>query len=75
MNFLGTPLKVGIAVAALGVAGFSAAGPPFLTDDPEPVELRHWEAYLFATHDVTRDTAQIEGPAFELNVGAAPELQ
>ena len=22
------------------------AGPPFVTDDPEPVEYRHWEIYL-----------------------------
>jgi len=24
----------------------SSAGPPFQTDDPEPVEYRHWEVYL-----------------------------
>jgi hypothetical protein len=22
------------------------AGPPYVTDDPEPVEYRHWEVYL-----------------------------
>jgi hypothetical protein len=27
------------------------AGPPFLTDDPEPVPWRHYEAYLFSTVD------------------------
>jgi hypothetical protein len=26
-----------------------AAGPPFLTDDPEPVPFRHYEAYVFGT--------------------------
>ncbi len=30
----------------------SQAGPPFLTDDPEPVELNHWEVYLFGQGDV-----------------------
>ena len=24
------------------------AGPPFLTDAPEPVDYQKWEAYLFA---------------------------
>jgi hypothetical protein len=33
-----------LALLALGTAGGAAvAGPPFLTDDPEPVELRHAE--------------------------------
>ena len=27
------------------------AGPPFLTDDPEPVDYQHWEAYLFTLGD------------------------
>ena len=30
------------------------AGPPFLTDDPEPVPFKHWEFYLFSTLDATR---------------------
>ena len=30
------------------------AGPPFLTDDPEPVEYRHWEVYLAATYERTK---------------------
>jgi hypothetical protein len=24
------------------------AGPPFITDDPEPVDLGHWEVYAFS---------------------------
>ncbi|MBU6296994.1 MAG: hypothetical protein KGJ79_03460 [Alphaproteobacteria bacterium] len=24
------------------------AGPPFITDDPEPVDLHHWEVYAFS---------------------------
>ena len=27
------------------------AGPPFITDDPEPVDLKHWEVYLFGTYE------------------------
>ncbi len=39
---------------ALGAAGLlmlsrpALAGPPFVTDDPEPVELGHWEVYGFS---------------------------
>jgi hypothetical protein len=51
------------------------AGPPFLTDDPEPVEFKHYELYLFGTVDSTRKSTNGTGPAFEFNVGAAPNLQ
>ncbi len=51
------------------------AGPPFLTDDPEPVPFKHWEAYLFSTLDATPGQTDASGPAFEFNVGALPNLQ
>jgi hypothetical protein len=51
------------------------AGPPFLTDDPEPVDLHHWEAYLFATGDRTSDGGTVNGPAAELNYGVLPDMQ
>jgi hypothetical protein len=64
--FLGT-------VSVFMEAGF--AGPPFLTDDPEPVDFKHWEAYLFSTADATNKQTDATGPAFEFNVGALPNLQ
>ena len=63
------------ALLALAAAAPAAGGPPFLTDDPEPVELKHWEAYLFAAYDSARNATAIDGPAFEVNYGAAPGLQ
>jgi len=51
------------------------AGPPFLTDDPEPVPFKHWEVYLFSTVDATRRCISGTGPACEFNVGALPNLQ
>ncbi len=53
----------------------AVGGPPFLTDDPQPVDYRHWEAYIFSTYDRPHGTTDIQGPAFEFNYGAAPELQ
>jgi hypothetical protein len=64
-----------LGIALILVARSAQAGPPFRTDDPEPVELGHWEVYAFsaATH-VSGDTAGIL-PGIEINYGAAPDLQ
>jgi hypothetical protein len=51
------------------------AGPPFLTDDPEPVDLHHWEFYVFGAGDRTADVNAISAPALEFNYGVAPETQ
>ena len=51
------------------------AGPPFFTDDPQPVDYKHQEAYVFSTLDKTNDSKTVQGPAVEYNLGAAPNLQ
>jgi hypothetical protein len=51
------------------------AGPPFQTDDPEPVDFRHYEFYQFGTVSSTPVETDPTGPAFEFNWGAAPNLQ
>jgi len=51
------------------------AGPPFRTDDPEPVEYRHWEFYVFSAATHVRGDTSGTLPGFELNYGAAPDLQ
>ena len=53
----------------------SFAGPPFLTDDPEPVDYQHWEAYLFSLGDLSGGRYSIEGPAVEVNYGVLPDTQ
>jgi hypothetical protein len=58
-------------ISALGLR----AGPPFLTDDPEPVDLNHWEFYVFGQGDRTAEGNSISGPAIELNYGIAPNIQ
>jgi hypothetical protein len=50
------------------------AGPPFLTDDPQPIDYRHWESYLFTTQDVTSSGNAVNLPAIETNYGPAPNL-
>jgi hypothetical protein len=51
------------------------SGPPFLTDDPEPVEYRHWEFYVASQHVKTADGWSGTAPHFEVNYGAIPNLQ
>jgi hypothetical protein len=57
------------------VTALTLAGPPFLTDDPEPVEYQHWEAYIFGQGDHASSSYTINGPAVELNYGVLPDTQ
>jgi hypothetical protein len=51
------------------------AGPPYDTDDPEPVEFRHWEFYS-ASHIINDDAGwNATVMHFEINYGVAPDLQ
>jgi hypothetical protein len=70
-------VKILLLAAGLNLisAARSLAGPPFLTDDPVPVEYQHWETYIFANGDHTSDGYTINGPAMELNYGVLPDTQ
>ena len=57
------------------LAGSAFPGPPFVTDDPEPVEYRHWEIYLASEHAKDKDGWSGTAPHFEANYGALPNLQ
>lgn len=50
------------------------AGPPFQTDDPEPIEFRNFEFYTFASADGTAVAMNTAGPAVEFNWGALPNV-
>ena len=63
------------AFAAVMVSAPAWAGPPFITDDPEPVDLGHWEIYGFSAGAIGRSDASGFGAAVEVNYGAAPNLQ
>jgi hypothetical protein len=50
------------------------AGPPYLTDDPEPTDYKHFEIYTFNNGTVTSgDTGGETG--IDFNYGGAPNLQ
>jgi hypothetical protein len=68
-----------MTLAAIGVmvslfAGQAVAGPPYLTDDPQPTDFGHWEIYNFVQGAMGPDSLSGEG-GVDLNYGAAQNLQ
>jgi hypothetical protein len=60
-----------LAILAM-VSPAGLAGPPFQTDDPEPIDFRNYEFYSFASSDGTLRETDTLGPALEFNWGALP---
>jgi hypothetical protein len=58
-----------------GASTLWAQGPPFQTDDPVPVDLHHYEFYIFGSADGTPAEFDLTGPALEFNWGAIPRVQ
>jgi hypothetical protein len=59
----------------LATARLWAQGPPFQTDDPVPVDFRHYEFYIFGAMDGTPVEIDSTGPAVEFNWGVIPGVQ
>lgn len=51
------------------------AGPPFLTDDPEPVGFRNWEYYVSSMSTFRPHNWSGTAPHFEVNYGVIPDVQ
>src|ERR1022692_2533606 len=67
-----TPLYPVFAIFLGSAIGL--AGPPFQTDDPEPIEYKNYEFYTFANSDGTGVETDTVGPAVEFNWGALPNV-
>ncbi len=74
--------RLGVALTAALISLIASttahAGPPFQTDDPDPVEFRHFEMYAFELSDGTGKNAggtALEAPAYEVNYGVVPNVQ
>ena len=66
-------MRAGLALA-VSLAGPACAGPPYVTDDPEPTRTGGWENYAFVSGvNTPGETAGEAG--VELNYGGAPDLQ
>jgi hypothetical protein len=68
-------LPLGLALALALRVSEVAAGPPYVTDDPEPVERSHWELYLASQTSKSADGWSATLPHVEVNFGAATDLQ
>ena len=65
---------VAAAVLALAWATPALAGPPYLTDDPDPTDTGHYEIYAFS--DGLFASNDYEGVAgVDLNYGPVPDVQ
>ncbi|HUA08222.1 MAG TPA: hypothetical protein VMA98_03040 [Candidatus Acidoferrales bacterium] len=51
------------------------AGPPYQTDDPEPVAYRHFEIYVGTQEENSADGLEADVPFFEFNYGPLPNVQ
>lgn len=68
------PSSFAIAIVAFVVAVPAVAGPPFITDDPEPTDTGHWEIYAFG--EGQGEGASMDGDAgLDLNYGAVRDVQ
>lgn len=67
------PFIVAMAAALMPSAAY--AGPPFLTDDPEPTGTGHWEIYAPLIEGSGKGADYDGSMGIELNYGAAPGLQ
>lgn len=63
-----------IALVLGALARPALAGPPYISDDPEPTDYTHFEIYSFNLGTATRSgTSGLSG--IDFNYGAAPDLQ
>jgi hypothetical protein len=65
---------VGIAIALLAVPQAALAGPPYITDDPMPTDLHHWEIYAYSDNGFLH--REMEGESgLDMNYGLAKHTQ
>lgn len=73
---LGARCKAIVAVASLALiwATPALAGPPYITDDPDPTELGKWEVYAFAD-GVFEEHNYDGGAGLDVNYGVIDNVQ
>jgi hypothetical protein len=72
------PIAVARVGALLGVGlafGTASAGPPFVTDDPEPVDFQHFEINIAGIGNFTAAGRQGVLPGIDANYGLVEDVQ
>lgn len=68
-------LLTAATLSALVLSSPAVAGPPFITDDPEPVDYQHAEINFFSQATATRSGTSGIMPGIDANYGLAPDWQ
>ena len=69
-------LRLGSLILSILVAPRSVdAGPPFVTDDPEPVAYQHVELDFFTQGTRTNNGTEGVAPGLDANYGIAPDIE
>ena len=63
------------ALASLVAPTIAVAGPPFLTDDPEPTDTGHWEIYAPLLESEGSSAAFSGTVGAEINYGPVKDVQ
>src|SRR5438552_10220242 len=63
-----------VSIACLLAIDFTRAGPPFVTDDPEPPPPGGWEINIPFILERTPGRTEMDAPLFDLNYGL-PNVQ
>ena len=71
---MGRIRRTAVAALALAWAAPAFAGPPYITDDPDPTELGHWEVYAF-TDGIFQQGEYDGGAGLDLNYGLVADVQ
>ena len=66
--------RAAIAVLAL-LSSPAIAGPPYITDDPEPVDYQRWEFYAFSQGGRANGETSGVAPSCDCNYGILPDVQ
>ena len=64
-----------LAVCAVLAPVAAYAGPPYVTDDPEPTDTGHFENYLYVENTHATGAFAVPAAGVEVNYGAFPETQ
>lgn len=69
------PLYVIFMALSFSLVSQAIAGPPFKTDDPQPVDYLHWEFYVASEQQFQMHGTAATCPHFEVNYGVVPNVQ
>jgi hypothetical protein len=67
--------SVQISILTILLTASAIAGPPFKTDDPQPVDFGHWEFYVASQQSFQDHETDATAPHIEINFGAIPNIQ